>query len=111
MTIAELKTLFVAIGTEIDTPVYHYTAAKNDRYIVWAEYGGNGLRGDQAFAEYAQKVQLDYYHKSEADAVKSDTILSRLLEHDEIAVAVPETDYESDTGYIHHIIQMEVIMS
>ena len=111
MTIAELKTLFVAIGTEIETPVYHYTGAKNDSYIVWAEYGGNGLRGDQAFAEYALKVQLDYYHKSEADNAKADTILARLLEHDEIAVTVPEVDYESDTGYIHHIIQLEAIMS
>jgi hypothetical protein len=98
MTLFDLRDLLLTVGP----PVYHYHAHQQpDSYIVWAEYGGSKLGADSRGQEKAARVQVDLFTRTEFDS-NVETITA-LLDQDDIAASEPLTDYEPDTGYIHHI--------
>lgn len=103
MTLHELKALLLTVGP----PVYHYHAHQQpSSYIVWAEYGSKNLSADSEYEDKVYRVQVDYFTKAEFDP-RADTITS-LLNKDEVSFNYL-VDYEDDTGYIHHIFDLEVV--
>ncbi len=97
MNLHELKNLLLTVGP----PVSHYHAHQQpDKYIVWAEYGTDEQVADNEDAEKSFRVQVDYFTKTEFDP-NVETIGS-LLDTNESKFSYL-VDFETDTGYIHHI--------
>ena len=84
---------------------HYYTKTKQENYTLWAEYGRKRLMADNRVAESTIKIQVDRYTKIEYDPI-ADAITAVLD-----AAEIPHeylTDFEPDTGYIHHIWDCEV---
>lgn len=103
MTLQDLRDLLGTIGL----PVAHYEMLNQpDRYIVWAEYMCSPLCADNNQAEILWKVQIDLFTKTEYDPA-AESVVEELLKN-EVAIIDRSTTYETDTGYIHHIYDVEV---
>lgn len=76
-------------------------------YTTWAPYKRTGLHADGQLIEPVWKVQVDRFTKIDNDPVAA-AIDAALLGSDDIAVTEYQIDYEKDTGYIHHIWDIEV---
>lgn len=89
--------------------VYHYTAQDPpETYLVWAEYSANGVYADGQRVAKTQSIQLDLYTKTEFDPVLD--ALECVLTEAGVAFDGPDTEYEPDTGYIHHRLDCEVLI-
>ena len=106
MTLQEWKALLLKAGP----PVSHYQPKKQvGRYIVWTEYGGRRILSDDREDSRIQKIQVDLFTKTEYDPAFR-ALYSLLDKAEDIAFPHPLTDFESDTGYIHHIFDCEVLL-
>lgn len=87
-----------------DVPVYHFKALKQDStYIVWSETDTDGLHADNAIKNWSQRIAVDIFTKAEYSTIHKAVVVA--LEAVGFAVSADiNTDYEEDTGYIHHAI-------
>jgi len=103
MLLADFKALLLTA----DPLATKYKGALTGNYTAWTAYARIGVDADNRLAESGWKVQVDRFTKSDSDAVVAliDGVLSG---NDEIGVNYL-IDYESDTGYIHHIWDCVVV--
>jgi hypothetical protein len=101
---------FVNILKKIDPDISRYQRIRkksDDAYSVWSDYGTRTLYANGVPAGSVKKVQVDYFTFKEDDPVAS-RYFHALSLNDEIAVE-HTTDFETDTRYIHHIFDCEVV--
>jgi hypothetical protein len=95
----------------VEPKVGHYRGFKNeDKYIVWAEDNqGNSVWADGKMQNQVIEGTIDYFLKDEDDMA----ILRMQAELDkaDISYRYNSTQYEDDTGFIHHewIFQLAVM--
>lgn len=102
MTLQEFRNILLTA----DPQAVHYKSMKKDNYTRWQEYGDNALTADSVRKEKAWKIQVDRFTKVEYDLIVNQ--ISSVLDRDDISYDY-HVDYESDTGYIHHIWDCEVV--
>lgn len=102
MTLADIQELVVSI----DPTAGHYESAHRgeDAYTEWREYELIGFCSDDEHEE-GWKFQINRYSKQEGDAIA--LAFLRALNKDERVAFDYQTDYEVDSGYIHHIFDCE----
>ena len=102
MTLDAIKALVVSV----DPTAGHYDSAHtgSDAYTVWRE---RRLLGDMADDRHhgAVSFAIDRFTKTEGDAIAA--ALEAALEASPEVCFAHLTDYEADTGYIHHIFDCE----
>lgn len=101
---------FVNILKKIDPDISRYQRIRkksDDAYSVWSDYGTRTLYANGVPAGSVKKVQVDYFTFKEDDPVAS-RYFHALSLNDEIAVE-HTADFETDTRYIHHIFDCEVV--
>lgn len=100
---------FINIVRAIDPAAARYEALgqKGDAYTVYAELNAEPLYADGVPAEVVEHVQVDYYTRDENDPTAR-RFLDAFTQNDLIACEY-QTDFESDTRYIHHIYDCEVV--
>ena len=102
MTLAEIKALVIAC----DPNAGHYESAYagSDAYTVWRELHRLDLMADDLH-QSGWAFQIDRFTRSEDDAIAQAFVAALDAEP---AVAYSHlTDYERDSGYIHHIFDCE----
>lgn len=106
MTLRQFRDLLLTV-----TPnVYHYvTKTQPDTFIRWQEYGGKTLSTSNRHTLRVARIQVDMFTKTEYDPLL-DKLLRSLAGARGVAYSEPITDYEPDTGYIHHSVECEVIL-
>ena len=105
MTASDIKTLLLSVDPDVQR-YEHDGAGTADAYTVWYELRPLGFYGDGQ-EEGTIRFQVDRFSRDEDDAVAA--ALKETLEgQDDIAVEY-RTDYERDTGYVHHIFVCEGI--
>lgn len=106
MTLQEFRDLLLTVMPN----VHHYDAGKQTgNYIVWSEYGENALCADNKVSVSAQKVQVDYYTKTEFDPLVDQ--LRAALNEAEIPYSYDcdtERDGDGTLLFIRHIFDCEV---
>lgn len=105
MTLNEKLKEFRDLLLTADPKASHYKPKQKENYTVWAEYGANRLTAGDTEVERAIKIQIDRFTKIEYDPIAD--AITAMLNANEICYE-PHTDYEKDTGYIHHIWECEV---
>lgn len=102
MTLQEIQDLVVSC----DPNAGHYESAYRDKvaYTVWFEKSTLDYMGDNAHMGGIQ-FQIDRFTKQEGDSIAA-AIENTLESRDDVAYQ-HLTDYEIDTGYIHHIFDCE----
>jgi hypothetical protein len=100
---------FASLVMSIDPNAVRYEAIgqKGDSYTVYAEYKTRVLYANGIPSETAISVQVDYYTKKENDPRMQD-FFNAFTSNEEITCEY-STDFESDTRYIHHIFDCEVM--
>lgn len=96
---------FESLILSADPKAAHYESYGSKNYTVWAEYGANRLTAGDTETERVHKIQIDRFTKIEYDPI-ADAITDMLNENN--ICYEPQTDYEPDTKYIHHIWDCEV---
>lgn len=101
---------FVELLRSIDPNAarYEMIGQKGDAYTVFSDYHTNILYADGRPAGLLNMIQVDYYTKAEDDPLAL-RFLRAFAENDEIACDY-QKDFESDSRYIHHIFDCEVIV-
>ena len=103
MTVQRIKDLLTSIDPKAQR-YEHDGAGKADAYTVWNEVGPVGFYGDGQ-EEGSIHFQVDRFTKEEDEGTA--LALKAMLEsQDDIAMDY-HVDYETDTGYIHHIYDCE----
>lgn len=98
----KLKELILSIDPEATK----FKGAKKGNYTVWTPYGETPLMAGNRRQTVAVKVQIDRFTKDDQDEIKE--ALYQALDGAEFVAFIYESDYEPDTGYIHHIFDCEV---
>jgi hypothetical protein len=98
---------FESIIKTADPSATHYFGTGSGNYTRWAEYGSTALHVGDRRKERTLRIQVDRFTKLETDPVVD--AIDGVLEHDEIAIRDHLVDVEVDTGYIHHIWDIEVV--
>ena len=102
---------FVAIVKAIDPDVSRYQRIRKPTdaaYSVWSDYGTGTLYANGVPAGKTKKIQVDYFTFTPDDPVALQ-FYQAFSENDEITV-LHNTDFETDTRYIHHIFDCEVVV-
>lgn len=102
MTIEEIRAL--VLSADADAERYESSRAGSESYTVWREVGRLDATADDVHIE-GWTFQVDRFTRDEYDAV-ADAIFEALDGCDRVAVA-HRTDYERESGYIHHIFDCE----
>lgn len=90
------------------TNVYHFVALRATApYIVYAEDGANDLEADGKHAEKCDEGTIDLYTKTEDDPRFA--AIESALESIDCAWYYNSTQYESETGLIHHEWVFQVV--
>ena len=91
------------LGIEDTTiPIYHYwRSAKDTRYILWQEDGEVALTTGNHKAEQGATGTIDLFTKRENDPA-FDMIQEALNGAENVSWYYDGTDYEDETGLIHH---------
>ena len=102
MTLYEIQALVVAVDPE----ARHYESAHRhgEPYTVWKEGRTLGMTGDGRHVG-GIRFQIHRFAKREGDAIAA-ALYSALEARDDVAFEYL-TDFEPDTGYIHHIFDCE----
>lgn len=102
---------FVGIVLDIDANAARYQKLRkptDKAYTTWSDYGTGTLYANGVPVSKTKKIQVDYFTFIEDDPVAL-AFFKAFSENDEITV-VHDTDFETDTRYIHHIFDCEVIV-
>lgn len=102
---------FVGIVQAIDADAARYQRLRkpsDKAYTVWSDYGTGTLYANGVPAGKTKKIQVDYFTFKEDDPVAL-AFFKAFSENDEITV-VHNTDFETETRYIHHIFDCEVVV-
>lgn len=104
MTLEDIRQLIISV----DAAAGHYESAyrSKDAYTVWHEKNTMEMTGDNVHLGGIM-FQIDRFTKDEDDAIAAALYIA-LEARDDIAFE-HLTDYEIDTGYIHHIFDCEGI--
>lgn len=104
MTVSEIQALVVAV----DPNAAHYESAhrEGEPYTVWYEKRTLPFMGDGEHLG-GIKFKIDRFTKSENDQIAAG-LYTALEARPDVAFEYL-TDYEPDTGYIHHIFDCEGI--
>lgn len=104
MTLAEIQEFVVSV----DPNAGHYESAYRDKkaYTVWFEKSTLNILGDNKHVG-GLRFQIDRFTKTEADTIA--LAMENALENRDDISYEHLTDYEPDTGYIHHIFDCEGI--
>ena len=96
-----IRDTLTAISPNVN--VYHYQRPQMKApYIVWAEDGEeDSFEANNHKAEQTLYGTLDFYTKTEYDPV-ADAIQEALNALDNLSWRYDSTDYEDETGLIHH---------
>ena len=98
---------FAALLITADPSATKWKGAGTGNYTVWRPYETGGLIADGMIVESRIKIQLDRYTKSDVDPVV--TAIAEVLAGDDDISFKYFTEFEQDTGYIHHIWDCEVV--
>lgn len=102
---------FVGIVLKIDADASRYQRLRkpsDKAYTVWSDYGTGTLYANGVPAAKTKKIQVDYFTLIEDDP-KALEYYQAFSRNDEITVE-HSTDFETDTRYIHHIFDCEVVV-
>lgn len=104
MTLNEIQSLVVSV----DPQAGHYESdhREGEPYTVWREKRTLPFLGDGEHMG-GLKFQIDRFTKTENDPIAA-SLYAVLETRDDVAFEYL-TDYEPDTGYIHHIFDCEGI--
>lgn len=104
MTLEDIRAFVAAI----DPDAGHFASAYqgSPAYTVWKEFNTLGMMADDQH-QGGIKFQIDRFARDEFDRIARD--IKAALEADPRIAYRKETDYERDTGYIHHIYECEGI--
>lgn len=102
MTLSEFKALLLTA----DANATHYKGAGTGNYTVWQEYDQTYSHADDRIAHSTVRVQVDRYTKTEYDPMVA--AITQALDAGGVTVMGPRTLFEPDTGYIHHIWDLEL---
>lgn len=100
MTLSDIKDILVAV----DPGIQHYFSMSKGNYSYWEERNPLPFTADDRHEE-AWHFYVHRYTKDHRDQIAAD-LFAALDGHPAIAVRY-ETDYDRDTGYIHHIYECE----
>ncbi|WP_305178071.1 hypothetical protein [Faecalibaculum rodentium] len=91
---------------EVTGKVYHYYhQAEDETYIVWTENGeGETQHGDNHKQEVALHFSVELFTKTEYSPVLD--ALTEKLNESRFAFEYTGVDFEVDTGYIHHSLEV-----
>ena len=102
---------FVEIVKRIDPDAARYQKLRkptDKAYTVWSDYGTGTLYANGIPAGKTKKIQVDYFTFTEDDPAA--LAFYRAFSEDEEITVVHNTDIETDTRYIHHIFDCEVVV-
>ena len=104
MTLSEIKALLVSADPNIK---HYFSAADGDAYTFWEETQRLPFVGDDhhPVADQAWRFYVHRFTKTEGDPVAQR--LFEALDSDVRTTVRWTTDFENDTGYIHHIFECE----
>lgn len=104
MTQAKLK--IFGQGLAAVCRAYHYRCPENTKpgYVVWQELSGNSVAGDNRHSESLCEIAVDYFTKTEFDAVIDD-IEAYLQDYG--SWRLESVQFETDTGVIHYEWRLE----
>ena len=102
MTGSEIKAFLITVDPTIER--YESSRKGSDAYTVWYETGPAAIFADGENMG-VMRFQVDRFTKTEDDQTAA-AIRAALDARDDITVDYL-VDYESDTGYIHHIFDCE----
>jgi len=103
MQLSEFKALLLTA----DSTAQKHKSTLTGNYTVWKAYERIGVNSDNRLSDSGWKVQVDRFTTIDPDPVVA-LIDASMSGSDEIAVNYL-IDYEQDTGYIHHIWDLEVV--
>ena len=99
MRLDEVRDVFLAV---LPTATFHYSAwSKPDQYIIWAEDGqSDGVYADNQMQIQVTEGTVDLFTKTEYDPVAGQ--IQQAMNGADMTWYKNSTQYEDDTGYIHH---------
>ena len=99
MTLEQVRDAFLSV---LPTATFHYSAwSKPDQYIVWAEDGqSDGVYADNQMQIQVTEGTVDLFTKTEYDPVANQ--IQQAMNNSEMTWYKNSTQYEEETGYIHH---------
>ena len=101
MTLSEIRALLVSVDPDIR---HYFSMSDADAYTYWEETQLLPFTSDDRHDE-AWRFYVHRFTKDEADTVAA--ALYTALDTDPRVTVIHTTDYETDSGYIHHIFQCE----
>lgn len=102
-----LQSLDAALKT-VCADTYHIAApAGLTRYVVWAEYGSEGVEGDDSTLLDIPRVQIDAVWQNPADTLPDD--VRGVLRAQHIPYEVISVGYDDEWAGMRMILQFEVI--
>lgn len=103
-----LDTLKAAL-LSVTNNVGHYKAhKKTDKYIVWAEDGGNSGHADNQNTTRTLSGTVDYFTKAESDP--NVEAIEAALDNAKIAHRLNSIQYEDETGFVHYEFIFTVVV-
>ena len=102
MTVDEIKALLVSVDPSIK---HYFTMGKGPAYTYWAEDKRLPLVSNDRHSDEGWRFYVHRFTKREDDPIA--TALFQALDADDRVAVSRQTDYEADTGYIHHIFTCE----
>ena len=101
MTLQDIRTLLL----EADPGIQHYFCVKeNEDYSYWEETQRLGLVADDTHEE-GWRFYVHRFTRTEDDPVAA--AIFAALDADPRVTVIHTTDFERETGYIHHVFQCE----
>jgi len=104
MQLAEFEALLVSV----DPAITKWKGATSGNYTIWSPYLPLTMESDNISEIVGYRIQVDRFTTVDDDPIAT-AITAALMASDQIALEPPIIDYESDTGYLHHIWVCEVI--
>lgn len=101
MTLTDIKNMLVAVDPTIK---HYFTMGNGEAYTYWEETKRLALMADNEHEE-GWRFYVHRFAKAENDTIA--TSLFNALDADDRVSVTWTVDYESDTGYIHHIFECE----
>ena len=104
MTLSEIRTLLVSVDPDIR---HYFSMSDADAYTYWEETRRLSLIADDMHGAEDQGWHfcVHRFTRTEGDAIAQSFF--NTLDADPRTTVIWQTDFENDTGYIHHIFECE----